>query len=104
MLFTDSTKMMDLLDTIFGDSNQLQMAKAKFCQLYQWTTPFAEFLSEFIHWAMEAKEPESQWKEELYYCMSYNIQDQLMSQSMDPMTTFSMFHQHCGQVATHITQ
>ena len=92
MPFTDSTEMMDLLDTIFSNPNQLQMVKAKFCQLYQQTTPFAKFLSEFIHWATEAKEPESQWKEELYYHMSYDIQDQLMSQSMDPMTTFSMFH------------
>ena len=52
----------------------------------------------------EAQEPQTKWKEELYYRLSYKLQHKVMLERMDNSITFADFTQVCSKMAVCLKQ
>ena len=65
---------------------------------------FQEFLSEFTYLAQESSLAESEWKEELYYKLTTNMQRLTIRESNDPEVDFKGFTLACTQTANRLEQ
>ena len=103
-LYLDSSNIFSHLQTIYLDVTWIPVTKATFHSLYQCAQKFQEFLSDFIYWATEAEEPADKWKEELYHCISFNLQNKVMRECMDSTVSFEQLAEACSQVAICLEQ
>lgn len=90
--------------SIYKDVNKVPIAKATLHGLYQNKRRFQEFVSNFIYWATEAGLPDSEWKEELYFRLAFDLQDKVMRERLDLLVLFDQFLEACNQYAMCMEQ
>lgn len=100
--YTDSKDMLEHLKSIYSDPNRVTTAKHEFRQLYMKTSDkFHDFHSEFLCLAAEAGVAEEDWKDELYYKLTTELQKMCISDSIKD-GTFQEFSSAVSQTANRL--
>lgn len=100
--YTDSKDMFDHLKMIYSNLNRVTTAKNQFRQLYMKTSDkFHDFLSEFLFLAAEAGVAEDDWKDELYYKLTTELQKLCISDSIKD-SDFQEFSSAVSQTANRL--
>jgi hypothetical protein len=103
--YRDAVDVLEHLKTIYQDVNRTLNAKARFRRLFMKNgVRFQEFLSEFSYLAQESELAEPEWKEELYYKLTTDMQRLVIRESNDQALGFKDFTVACTQTANRLEQ
>jgi hypothetical protein len=104
-LYRDSIDIFEHLKTIFQDVNRVLNAKGKFRRLFMKNNDkFQDFLSDFSYLAQESGLADSEWKEELYYKLTAEMQRLVIRESNDANVGFPDFTITCSQTSNRLEQ
>ncbi|QKX64391.1 uncharacterized protein TRUGW13939_11565 [Talaromyces rugulosus] len=102
--YQDVGDIFEHLRTIYMDENRVINAKMELRRLAMRDSKFQIFLSKFTLLAQEAGLALSEWKEELYHKLSFDMQRAMIKESTDPMVSYQTFVQGCHTTANRLEQ
>lgn len=102
--YQDVSDIFEHLRTIYIDENRVINAKMELRRLTMRDMKFQTFLSKFALLAQESGLASSEWKEELYYKLSFEMQRAMIKESTDPTISYATFVQGCHTTANRLEQ
>ena len=99
--YVDSSNILDHLKVVYNDPNQVTSAKNAFRALRMKSMDkYHDFLSEFAYLTVESEENEEEWSEELYLCLTSELQKMTMMELLKPNIIFEEYSNFVSQIAS----
>ncbi|QKX58439.1 uncharacterized protein TRUGW13939_11249 [Talaromyces rugulosus] len=102
--YHDVDDIFDHLRTLYQDANRVINAKMELRRLMMRDTKFQPFLSQFVLLAQDAGLATSEWKEDLFYKLSFELQRAMIKESNDPRVSYQEFVKECSTTANRLEQ
>lgn len=102
--YLDVEDIFDHLKTLYMDENRVVNAKMELRRLVMRDMKFQAFLSKFTLLAQESGLSAAEWKEELYYKLSFKMQHAMLKESTDNAISYEAFVQGCHTTANRLEQ
>jgi len=102
--YHDVDDIFDHLRTLYQDANRVINAKMELRRLMMRDTKFQPFLSQFVLLAQDAGLAASEWKEDLFYKLSFELQRAMIKESNDPRVSYQEFVKECSTTANRLEQ
>lgn len=103
--YQDVEDLIDHLKLLYLDENRVINARMEMRSLQmRKNDKFQEFLSKFTRLAQDSKLARTEWKEELYYRLSFDMQRAMIRESTDKLVSYEEFAQLCHQTANRLEQ